>query len=158
MATSFRSDKNIRLETLFVFVLQISVWNAIADFSYYKSNKTFGSLLQCKQTHHFIFMSHVIKWSHMETWKCCTCTCVSVCPDYPSYCASINETVTYRDSRSYATPVQSFPNLFWQRPAFHSLMQLKHHYPYIVCWIMIIIGVALFGLFFAQGTNLFMQD
>ena len=112
---------------------------------------------------YFSVNKHIISYlclmsSDGATWKHgnVACTCVSVCPDYPSYFVRINETVTCRDSRSYATPVQSFPNLFWQWPAFHSLMQLKHHYLYIVCWNMIIIGVALFlckGLTYSCKTN-----
>lgn len=65
--------------------------------------RLFGSLLQCKQTHRLVFMCYVIRWKHMENcvWGldqhfACACSSVLVCLDwltqYPSQCASINET------------------------------------------------------------------
>lgn len=63
-----QSDRKISLEAL----SDVCNTNQYVEchrrlFLLQKAIKTFGSLLECKQTHHFVFMSHVIRWRHMET-------------------------------------------------------------------------------------------
>lgn len=69
MAILCRSDKTIQFQRLVKCLYYNPACGMSSQTFLIKGGiKNFGSLLQRKQTHRFIFISYVIRWSHMETW------------------------------------------------------------------------------------------
>lgn len=68
MATSFTSNIKFLTRSTFWCLYYKSVCGMpLQAFLIWNGSKTFGSLPQRKQTHHFVFMPHVIRWRHMES-------------------------------------------------------------------------------------------